>query len=151
VLQLWTWHALHVVLPGAQVSMPAPFGIAHARLPSGLAHAREMGSRVPQGRSPLGVHARVVSSAPQLLGAPSGVQASRSAGRGSVQRASGSVRPVSSVQRAVRVRAPESAVHAQAPLRDSVPLAEVTLQVALRFSVPLPLQTALALHGPHAV
>jgi hypothetical protein len=107
-------------------------------------------SASPQTALPVGVHAWVVSGAPQLVGTSVGVQLVVAAGRGAVQATSSTVWPSSSTQVSARVATPEPPIHAQLALRDCVPLSAVGEHAALRDCEPEPEHTAAAEHAPHA-
>jgi hypothetical protein len=146
-LQDVTVHAPHVVLPAAQLCVPVPFVTAQFCVPAGLVQLCEVVD-APHTAGSLGVQAWLVTSAPQLAGAPAGVQASRIAGA-APQSASSTTSPKLLAHARVRLREPLAAVHAHAPLRACAPLPAVISHVALRVDTPLPPHT-LAEHAPHA-
>jgi hypothetical protein len=142
-------HALHVLLPAAQLCVPVPFATAQLREPDGLWQACEV-TTAPQTSSLLGVQACAVTSAPQLAGAPAGVQLCAALGAGAAQNDAATVWPKLSTHVLVRVCVPLFGVHEQLPKRVCAPLFELKLHAAARDCTPAPPHTSVTEHALHA-
>ena len=88
-----TVHGPQLVPPAAHRSSPVPFVTAHARVPAGLAHARDTAPSAPHTAASVGVQRRVVVAVPLQRAAPLGVQRSSAAGLLPAQSASATALP----------------------------------------------------------
>ena len=104
----------------------------------------------PQTAESLGVQAWLVTTVPQLIGVPLGVQLCEAAGATATHSALATVSPKLLTHVTARDCEPLLRSNTHAPERDCEPLLAVKLHDALRDCEPEPEQTAEALQAPHA-